>query len=109
MEEYAEVTDAVSTLPNCAFKREFVTWTFFMLNTDEAAVMRLDSGHLLVCSLPLGRGRRGPARVFFFSSRRRHTRCSRDWSSDVCSSDLGFLSFHSHAAKHLNQLGEMLF
>src|SRR5205809_6583281 len=26
---------------------------------------------------------------FFFSSRTRHTRCSRDWSSDVCSSDLG--------------------
>src|SRR5207245_8693032 len=25
----------------------------------------------------------------FFSSRRRHTRCYRDWSSDVCSSDLG--------------------
>src|SRR2546429_5357375 len=25
--------------------------------------------------------------IFFFSSRRRHTRCSRDWSSDVCSSD----------------------
>src|SRR3989449_10888445 len=35
---------------------------------------------------------------FFFSSRRRHTRCSRDWSSDVCSSDLvrakTFLSIH---------------
>src|SRR2546429_3087271 len=29
--------------------------------------------------------------VFFFSSRRRHTRCSRDWSSDVCSSDLDVL------------------
>src|SRR5690554_6969109 len=28
---------------------------------------------------------------FFFSSRRRHTRCGRDWSSDVCSSDLGCL------------------
>src|SRR5690606_41029197 len=27
----------------------------------------------------------------FFSSRRRHTRFSRDWSSDVCSSDLGHL------------------
>src|SRR5205814_5992270 len=27
-------------------------------------------------------------RVFFFSSRRRHTRCLSDWSSDVCSSDL---------------------
>src|SRR5690606_3256435 len=26
---------------------------------------------------------------FFFSSRRRHTSFSRDWSSDVCSSDLG--------------------
>src|SRR5699024_11831036 len=25
---------------------------------------------------------------FFFSSRRRHTRSKRDWSSDVCSSDL---------------------
>src|SRR5690606_39739501 len=28
---------------------------------------------------------------FFFSSRRRHTRFSRDWSSDVCSSDLSIL------------------
>src|SRR5699024_11703089 len=27
---------------------------------------------------------------FFFSSRRRHTRSKRDWSSDVCSSDLFF-------------------
>src|SRR5438874_8728132 len=31
-------------------------------------------------------------RVFFFSSRRRHTRSLRDWSSDVCSSDLPMLS-----------------
>src|SRR5205814_3220530 len=29
---------------------------------------------------------------FFFSSRRRHTRCLSDWSSDVCSSDLGYWS-----------------
>src|SRR5438128_9074040 len=28
---------------------------------------------------------------FFFSSRRRHTRCYRDWSSDVCSSDLEYI------------------
>src|SRR5205814_4371228 len=28
---------------------------------------------------------------FFFSSRRRHTRCLSDWSSDVCSSDLNAL------------------
>src|SRR5204863_4508415 len=32
---------------------------------------------------------RGGLRFFFFSSRRRHTRSLRDWSSDVCSSDLG--------------------
>src|SRR5262245_36062493 len=31
---------------------------------------------------------------FFFSSRRRHTRCLSDWSSDVCSSDL-------HALPHI--------
>src|SRR5437868_9174086 len=29
--------------------------------------------------------------AFFFSSRRRHTRSKRDWSSDVCSSDLDWL------------------
>src|SRR5690606_40381007 len=29
---------------------------------------------------------------FFFSSRRRHTRFSRDWSSDVCSSDLAVVA-----------------
>src|SRR5690606_39422726 len=31
---------------------------------------------------------------FFFSSRRRHTRFSRDWSSDVCSSDLLDVEIH---------------
>src|SRR5690606_39963673 len=31
--------------------------------------------------------------LFFFSSRRRHTRFSRDWSSDVCSSDLKLFAF----------------
>src|SRR2546429_38937 len=35
---------------------------------------------------------------FFFSSRRRHTRCSRDWSSDVCSSDLA-----DHARIHVGE------
>src|SRR3712207_9374486 len=34
--------------------------------------------------------------VVFFSSRRRHTRYWRDWSSDVCSSDLG----DDHAREH---------
>src|SRR5690606_40762287 len=35
--------------------------------------------------------------VFFFSSRRRHTRFSRDWSSDVCSSDLEAQAFWEQA------------
>src|SRR5699024_11833904 len=33
---------------------------------------------------------------FFFSSRRRHTRSKRDWSSDVCSSDLLFLRYENY-------------
>src|SRR5207245_2226420 len=35
----------------------------------------------------------GYPRFFFFSSRRRHTRCYRDWSSDVCSSDLPIFEY----------------
>src|SRR2546429_3563312 len=39
-------------------------------------------------------------RCFFFSSRRRHTRCSRDWSSDVCSSDLVELAIMGRPPKN---------
>src|SRR6266542_3403472 len=38
--------------------------------------------------------------LFFFSSRRRHTRCYRDWSSDVCSSDLEVVK---GVVVHINQ------
>src|SRR3989449_10411505 len=38
--------------------------------------------------IAVGEGVGGGGVGFFFSSRRGHTRCSRDWSSDVCSSDL---------------------
>src|SRR2546426_4502973 len=37
---------------------------------------------------------------FFFSSRRRHTRLQGDWSSDVCSSDLGS-AFEEHVAREI--------
>src|SRR2546430_6120547 len=37
------------------------------------------------------------ATLFFFSSRRRHTRFDCDWSSDVCSSDLGLMPPRSQA------------
>src|SRR5258705_9037647 len=57
--------------------------------------------------------------VFFFSSRRRHTRCLSDWSSDVCSSDLSgdktsaekafltLLEKHPEHTQTLNYLGYM--
>src|SRR6266446_40440 len=44
-----------------------------------------NDGHMLLESELAGVG---IAIVFFFSSRRRHTRLQGDWSSDVCSSDL---------------------
>src|SRR6266536_4997888 len=40
-------------------------------------------------------------KLFFFSSRRRHTRSTRDWSSDVCSSDLGMQPIASWSALYL--------
>src|SRR5690606_40224903 len=49
---------------------------------------------------------------FFFSSRRRHTRFSRDWSSDVCSSDLGVVRrealFEDEPLPLVERLGELL-
>src|SRR5439155_15879984 len=51
--------------------------------------------------------------AFFFSSRRRHTRWPRDWSSDVCSSDLFELEVvETEVAQHrddeLEHLGSLL-
>src|SRR5690554_7122519 len=52
---------------------------------------------------------------FFFSSRRRHTRCGRDWSSDVCSSDLSIetdikdlFEFNAARKKDIEDLKEKL-
>src|SRR5204863_4609151 len=44
---------------------------------------------------------------FFFSSRRRHTRSLRDWSSDVCSSDLPNALFYQ-TARNFNQVDQRL-
>src|SRR5256885_10193199 len=41
----------------------------------------------------------GQCLFFFFSSRRRHTRLQGDWSSDVCSSDLGCIIHKSFYGK----------
>src|SRR3989449_7962752 len=43
--------------------------------------------------------------VFFFSSRRRHTRCSRDWNSDVCSSDLLHATHTHEDAQDMRNMG----
>src|SRR2546422_11621004 len=54
----------------------------------------------------------GIAAFFFFSSRRRHTRCSRDWSSDVCSSDLvvveGGLAPEAHYVLDFSMLKDLM-
>src|SRR5215831_13155490 len=42
---------------------------------------------------------------FFFSSRRRHTRCLSDWSSDVCSSDLKAIALDNTLAEPHTSLG----
>src|ERR1041385_144748 len=44
-----------------------------------------------LAGLYCARAEQATGAAFFFSSRRRYTRCSRDWSSDVCSSDLCLL------------------
>src|SRR5256885_8344679 len=55
----------------------------------------------------------GCPNVFFFSSRRRHTRLQGDWSSDVCSSDLSLLTpssllFISHPSSFIPPLVPLL-
>src|SRR5690554_2051615 len=47
--------------------------------TSKSKLDHVDQSGFLICLASF---------FFFFSSRRRHTRCGRDWSSDVCSSDL---------------------
>ena len=46
--------------------------------------------------------------IFFFSSRRRHTRFTSDWSSDVCSSDLNGEDFIPIAEGERKQFGESM-
>src|SRR5437870_11368659 len=54
--------------------------------------------------------RRKSSLCFFFSSRRRHTRWPRDWSSDVCSSDLGLdeVGLRRRLSKEPTLLGQKL-
>src|SRR5256885_10140659 len=46
--------------------------------------------------------------MFFFSSRRRHTRLQGDWSSDVCSSDLAYFNFSAGSNDVTNDLSDPL-
>src|SRR5215208_8116906 len=52
-------------------------------------IKKKNIGQLAADALDGGVGRQPQLGQPFFSSRRRHTRWPRDWSSDVCSSDLG--------------------
>src|SRR5699024_11626113 len=53
----------------------FLQLVMLYFSRRQTSSLNLSCGHLFIF-------------VFFFSSRRRHTRSKRDWSSDVCSSDL---------------------
>src|SRR3989442_10243213 len=53
-------------------------WLFFFFQAEDG-IRDADVTGVQTCAL-------------FFSSRRRHTRCGRDWSSDVCSSDLCYVA-----------------
>src|SRR5258705_8163299 len=54
----------------------YVVISAFSFSVSLCMVVSFFCSYIVVCS------------IFFFSSRRRHTRCLSDWSSDVCSSDL---------------------
>src|SRR3989442_644711 len=85
------------------------------LEDKRAALHAARGPHLVALSAGLERKARvhptaAGAVAFFFSSRRRHTRCGRDWSSDVCSSDLapgrGRRSYeHAPRAQQLAEVG----
>src|SRR2546430_1515816 len=67
----------------------------------------------MVLPLTFWTGRKGKCgkSIFFFSSRRRHTRFDCDWSSDVCSSDLrdlGSDQYMDMAMRDLINRGEMV-
>src|SRR5439155_16393948 len=65
------VIDAVESVAANASTEPFVgTWVYDCWQWHLSMEPRIENSHL-----------------FFFSSRRRHTRWPRDWSSDVCSSD----------------------
>src|SRR5437588_5716077 len=57
----------------------------------EIARKLLQRGKHLLIEKPIAENAQHATELFFFSSRRRHTRSLCDWSSDVCSSDLSWL------------------
>src|SRR6266487_1322569 len=88
-----------NSIPKAVFKREDVHLIlldvenlsvrspdddFIRSNIDGQILSQIESGFNSECSVQLYPLR---AAYFFFSSRRRHTRWTGDWSSDVCSSD----------------------
>src|SRR2546421_4466285 len=82
--DIAKATDArISTVSSRVRKLEDLgVITGYVPVLNEA---RLGYDVLAVVGVKIHKGKL--LEVFFFSSRRRHTRSDRDWSSDVCSSD----------------------
>src|SRR2546429_1957124 len=78
--------------------------TFVAVASETLQVSGLRQWDLTGTVIPVSPKRVWSSVVFFFSSRRRHTRCSRDWSSDVCSSDLAIVGRHVPADMPVDML-----
>src|SRR5256885_504779 len=63
-----------------------IFWLFFQA---EDGIRDVAVTGVQTCALPIFDPSTSSKLIIFFSSRRRHTRLQGDWSSDVCSSDLG--------------------
>src|SRR3712207_7260799 len=80
---------AVEILKGRRLQKMMTIRTIVAVNKENVTTYYRDERHSGLC-------------LFFFSSRRRHTRYWRDWSSDVCSSDLGgILAYRSIGARRL--------
>src|SRR2546422_4958807 len=95
----AAMTKCSKPISSCMPPGAFPIWSRSILLRRRWRQKRVASSLMNFFRVPLTPRSMPPATRFFFSSRRRHTRCSRDWSSDVCSSDLAALSTFPVAAK----------
>src|SRR2546429_6741209 len=88
-ESVCDVGHTIDYIQCPATKLVQLQYRFLLLEVRKVAELLVEPGTFETIESPLSATVIVPE-LFFLSSRRRHTMCSRDWSSDVCSSDLKF-------------------